>query len=198
MAKWLVLGGALVIGASLLPATIWLGDRLLPADVVSHTGGAPPWRWSKDRADLDYCIKVHLPAEFEVERSDPEAFYTPIKIRSKSGLLAYANQHAHRNTVFARWNHSLFVAEYSPISSGCSIAAVDLRSGKKLWTTYLEGIGLTGHSKYRNLVNIETDGSRVIVYGNEVHGRYVELLDIHTGKMISNQKLESDTQSLLR
>jgi hypothetical protein len=43
------------------------------------------------------------------------------------------------------------------------------------------------HSEYYNRVNIETDGKKIIVYGNESHGRYVEHLDINSVKMFVNK-----------
>ncbi len=51
------------------------------------------------------------------------------------------------------------------------------------------GIGSTTHSDYSNRVNIETDGERLIVNGNEAHGQYVEHLDIKTGKTLANKRL---------
>ena len=61
-----------------------------------------------------------------------------------------------------------------------------------------QGIGPTEHSIYLNLVNIDTDGKIIVVAGNEANGRYVEHLDIQTGKKLANKKLDADTKSLLR
>ena len=90
----------------------------------------------------------------------------------------------------------LYIAEYSPIATGCDVVALDLKTGKQLWKSELEGIGPVRHSKYLNLVNIETDGQKVIVLGNEASGRYIELLDLQSGKMLTNKQLDADPQSI--
>jgi hypothetical protein len=166
--------------------------------VVADQSGQPlEWRWSKDKASLTYSTNQHLP-DYEVERVQPKEHYTAINIRTKQGhAIIYSYKDASERTVFARWKDNLYIAEYCPIATGCEVVAVDLKSGKQLWRTQLQGIGPTYHSKYLNLVNIETDGKIVIVAGNEAHGRYVEHLDIQTGKMLANKKLDPDTKSLL-
>ncbi len=77
---------------------------------------------------------------------------------------------------------------------GCEVVAVNLLTGKELWRTRLFGTGPTPewHSKYGNQVNIETDGKRVVIYGNENDGRYVEHLDINTGKTLANRRFEHE------
>jgi hypothetical protein len=72
------------------------------------------------------------------------------------------------------------------------VVAVDLKTGKRLWKTNLQGLGPIAHTKYRNRVIIEVDDRRVTVYGNESSGRYVEQLDPRTGKTLANKKLEAN------
>jgi hypothetical protein len=165
--------------------------------VAEQSGKPLEWRWSKDKASLAYSTQQHLP-DYEVERVLPKEYYTPINIRTKQDRkLIYSYKEASESTVFTRAKEILYVAEYCPIATGCEVVAVDLKSGKQLWKTQLRGIGPTGHSKYLNLVNIETDGQIVIVTGNEAHGRYIEHLDIQTGKTLANKEFDADTKSLL-
>jgi hypothetical protein len=155
------------------------------------------WRWSKDKASLDYCTKQHL-TDYEVELIPNQPFDTSINIRTKQDHnLIYSLRGGHDSTVFTRWKDLLYIADYSPIATGCKVIALDLKTGKELWQSQLQGIGDTGHSKYLNLVNIETDGLRIIVTGNEVHGRYIEHLDRKSGKFLANKKLDADMKSLL-
>jgi hypothetical protein len=164
---------------------------------ADKSGQPLEWRWSKGKAGLTYSTERHLP-DYEVERVLPKEHYTPINIRTKQDRTAvYSYKGASERTVFTRWKDTLYVAEYSPIATGCEVVAVDLKTGKQFWGSQLEGIGPTGHSQYLNLVNIETDGQIIIVTGNEAHGRYIEHLDIQSGKTLANKKLAADTKSLL-
>jgi hypothetical protein len=166
------------------------------AGAVGTSGKELEWRWSKEKASLAYSIKQHL-QDYEVERVQEKEYYTPINIRTKTDRkVIYSLPKGHESTVFTRWKDTLYVAEYSPIATGCEVVALDLKAGKQLWKARLEGIGATGHSKYLNLVNIETDGQRVIVSGNEAHGRYVEILDLRSGNTLANKKLDADPKSL--
>ncbi len=164
---------------------------------AGSTAGEEPakpleWRWSDEKATLAFCIKQHLP-DYDIERVRPEQYYSPMSILDKdTRKVIYSYERASKATVFARSKDVLYIAEYFPITTGCEVVAVDLISGKQLWKTRLIGNSPDGHSKYENKVNIETDGNIVIVNGKEDHGRYVEHLDIRTGKMLRNKKLNPE------
>lgn len=70
------------------------------------------------------------------------------------------------------------------MATGCKIVAIDLTNGTIQWTTQLKGVGAVSHSRYSNAVNMEATDNVVIVRGNEAAGRYVEILDIGTGKTV--------------
>ncbi len=188
MSKMLLAIGALAAGLLILPATFWLGDLLLP--LLPGPAAPPPWQWSDEKATLAYCIKQHLP-DYDVVTDSEEKFYTPISIRTKGEKkLVYHLHDGHQGIVFARHQCTLFIAEFDAIGSGCEVVAIDLSMGKQCWKSRLRGIGPRGHSKYQNVVNIETDGAKVTVYGNESHGKYVEQLDAKSGKMLVNAKFD--------
>lgn len=193
MANTFLLLGSLLVGAMLAPATFWLGPTSL------CEAGEPPvkleWKWSKENADLVHCIDRHL-EDFQVEIVRPKGIGNPLAIRVMNDGKESMSFKGHWATVFTRHDDTLYLAEYSPRSTGCKVIALDLKSGKQLWTTTLQGIGPIRHSQYFNLVNIDIDGKRIIVCGNEVGGRYVEHLDVKTGKIIANKKLEADYKSL--
>ena len=188
--KLLVFLGALVIGALLIPAALWLGPLIIsPARPVV-------WKWSDAKSSLDYSVRSHL-SDYELKYGTHpiitpvsiQGFYEPISIWTRDhSRLVYHLEDGHKEIVFTRREDTLFVAEFHPICTGCSVVAIDLATGNRIWETQLQGIGPTEHSKYRNRVNIETDGERVIVYGNESHGKYVEHLDVASGKILLNRK----------
>ena len=156
------------------------------------------WRWSDEKADLAYSIKKHLEnCDMEVVR---ETQYTPISIRDKRERRAiYSPNGPFKNDlyfVFSRWKGTLYIAEHNTIATGCTVVALDLKTGKTLWRSRLFGTGPTPimHSKYSNAINIETDGKRIIIFGREDDGRYVECLDINTGVTLANQRFDSDPE----
>src|SRR5438128_700870 len=91
------------------------------------------WRWSKEKANLAYSTKQHLP-DYEVERVRPKEYYAPITIRTKQDrAVIYSYKEASEATVFTRWKDILYIAEYCPIATGCEVVAIDLKTGKQLW-----------------------------------------------------------------
>jgi hypothetical protein len=80
-------------------------------------------------------------------------------------------------------------AEYDPISSGCTLACVDLATGRERWRTGLEALGPVEHSEYENAVAMYLlDPGRVIIYGREAAGRYVEIVDVKTGRTVGHKR----------
>jgi hypothetical protein len=119
-----------------------------PILAVSKRSDKPlEWRWSKEKISLSYSIDQYL-RDYELKRVRPKEYYTPIYIlRKQDSTIVYSYQRASENTVFTRSNDILFIAEHSPIRSGCEVVAINLKSGKQLWRTRLQGIGPTLHSK---------------------------------------------------
>lgn len=165
MSKLLLVIGALVVGSLILPAAFWIGSFVLPP---IRPAPSVEWLWSKEKASPEHCVKQHLAGE-----------------KVSNAVLDRID-----GRVFTRWEGKLFVAKYARGVTGCEVAAIDLSTGRQYWKSRLEAIGDQTHSEYYNSVNIETDGEKVIIYGNESHGRYVEHLDINTGKMLLNKKFD--------
>ena len=162
--------------------------------VVDVFNTAPAYRFSEEKSTLAYCEKQLAP-DYEVERGSAgfTDFYKAVRIRRTSDRkIVYSVDDGHDECVFARRDKTLYIAEHHAIATGCRVDAVDLDTGKRLWSTQLEGIGPTGHSEYRNQVNIELDGNGVVVFGNESHGCYVEVLNVRTGTQVAHRKLPSE------
>jgi hypothetical protein len=153
------------------------------------------WRWSGEKATLDYSIQKYLP-DYDVEIVNERESYHPIIIRAKGDHhIVFSLLSGHPWTVFTRWQDMLFIADFQHYAQGCEVLAVDLRSGKEIWHSRLHAVESVEHSKYYNFINIETDGKRITVFGNEAHGRYIEQLDTNTGKTLANTQLPVDKSS---
>jgi hypothetical protein len=89
---------------------------------------------------------------------------------------------------FAHRNGVLYSTDVHPRVAGCSVTALDLRTNRRLWSTDLKGVGLVDHTKYRNEVRMEVlDGDTLRVFGKESSGRYVEIVDRHSGKTVGHK-----------
>ncbi len=83
----------------------------------------------------------------------------------------------------------LFFAQFPHNSTGCTILAYDLRTGKELWKTRLHALGKIeqiDRLRYSNKVNL-TFGGSVWVSVRESFGDYIEALDPRTGKIIAHK-----------
>jgi hypothetical protein len=128
--------------------------------------------------------------DYDVEVSAPKG--QPLTVRVKDGGREVLAFRGHWETAFTRLGDTLFVAEFSPIASGCAVVAFDLTTGRQVWRCRLRGLGPVAHSRYRNRVTIETDGRVVLVRGWEALGRYIEVVDPKTGKSAGHKKYAKD------
>ena len=83
---------------------------------------------------------------------------------------------------------------YYPIvpggTTGCTIVALDLDAKKELWRTALEAMGFIDHSKYTNFgVSLRFEQEALRIDGRETAGRYIEFLDLRTGKTLANRQI---------
>jgi hypothetical protein len=85
---------------------------------------------------------------------------------------------------------TLYAALYSELATGGQVVALDARSGTPRWTTELIALGPLHHGKYRNRVQLRLLGGRLVVFGDEAGGRYVEVLDPATGRRLAHRRLE--------
>jgi outer membrane protein assembly factor BamB len=110
-----------------------------------------------------------------------------VLIKDDAGKETYAFE-AHASTVFTLRSGIIYIAEYHVGSTGCAVAAYDLKDGKKLWNSRLESRYSRPYSAYHNAVTIENNGEAIMVRGNEGLFRYVEYLDIKTGKTLAKRE----------
>ena len=84
---------------------------------------------------------------------------------------------------------AVYVVHYCVMSSGATVHALDLNTGRKRWSTPVQGLGPVSHSKYSNHVVLKMVRGHLVAFGNESQGRYIEVFDPHSGKMLSTRKL---------
>ena len=143
------------------------------------------WSWPVETATPQGCAR-QFGGGYEVEITEPKEPSVPAMIQIRKDGRDIVEWRAHSASVFVRRGDVLFYAAFSPHSSGCSIVAHHLQQGE-LWKTPLWGISLLGQSMYTNRVNMKLDGNNLIVYGDESAGRYIELVDVLTGRVVGKR-----------
>ena len=81
----------------------------------------------------------------------------------------------------------LYAALYRTSVSGCRVLALDADTGRRIWEVALQGVGPIHHSKYRNRVQLTFIQDRLVAFGDESAGRYVEVLDPGDGRLLSSR-----------
>ena len=86
----------------------------------------------------------------------------------------------------------LVVGRYHQLATGVRVTGYDIRTGRELWTTSLYGLGPVDHSKWSNRIAVraESVGKRAVfvISGEELSGKYVEVLDAAYGRTVGYQK----------
>lgn len=102
--------------------------------------------------------------------------------------------HSGVNSPFIVKDDVLYFPRYATLRTGCKLEAYDLKQRKYLWQTWLYGIGKVGHTKYNNQVWIRMDGDVLFVYGKEMKGSYLEIVDIKSGRSLANRIYDDKTE----
>jgi hypothetical protein len=110
-------------------------------------------------------------------------------LRREQGPLIQLSGHS--GSVFRVENKVLYFADFPRHSTGCTVTAHDLATGKELWKTRLNALRVMGHSRYSNSVTMEVSKPEgagvVIIYGKESSGTYLEVLDQKTGQVLAHR-----------
>jgi hypothetical protein len=143
--------------------------------------------WPEHPAELSNCVsQVSAPYGVTV-RPLTGRIGANMEIRFSAGNELRLSVTGYRQTVFAVASNVLYIAEFCPSRSGCSLVAFDLRNAKQLWETRLHGIMFVCHSMYDNRVQIQLTPTLVVVRGREGGGDYAECLDRITGKVVGHR-----------
>jgi hypothetical protein len=184
--------GMFLLAACLTPwgSQAWATDYQKLAD-------RQPWQWDGEQASLLYSVDSQM-GNFRAEILCPKRDTYPsplnrltVRFLDDDGKEVYSFQ-AHRGTVFTWDGKVLYVAEFHPRMPGCSVAAYDITEKKQLWKTRLQSRYKGFHSAYTNAVTIENDREALLIRGNEAMYRYIEYLDMKTGKTIAQREYPLD------
>ena len=140
------------------------------------------WAWPLETATPQDCAR-NFGGGYDVEIAQPKEPSSPTMVQVCKDGNDVVTWRADTGSVFVRGSDVVYRAEFSPYASGCSAVAYHLKRGE-LWKTPLWGIGPMGNSMYTNRVNMKLDGDYLIVYGDESAGRYIQLVDIRTGRIV--------------
>ncbi len=157
------------------------GETLSQQSLAEKT----PWSWPVETATPEACAR-HFGAGYDVELKSRDVPSMPPMVEVRRDGKTIVSWRAHIASVFLRRADTLYYAEFSPYSSGCSIVAYHLNHGER-WKTPLWGIGPLGNSMYTNRVNMKLDGNHLIVFGDESAGRYIQLVDVRTGRIVGRR-----------
>jgi hypothetical protein len=145
-----------------------------------------PWNWEDDKASPFWGISQAGVKYSIVMISKPNERYN-LTFKVLNGEKEVYAWDGHVKSVFRIQEDRLYYARFSFASSGGSVVAVDLSTGKKLWDSPLQGIGLVEHSAYLNQMNLDANLEVVWVWGNETMGRFLEYKDVTTGKTVGRR-----------
>jgi hypothetical protein len=160
----------------------------LPEPDYQKVADATAWEWKAAEATTAFCAGRQTGA-FKVEVVEQAMGLGAAAIRfTRDGKEVHVLE-GHAGTVFiTAKDGTLYYADYSPFSTGCSLVAFDLTARKQLWRAHLKGLGPILHTKYRNAVRLDLlpDGA-LRVFGQESAGDYVEFVDGKTGKTLGHK-----------
>jgi hypothetical protein len=172
------------LAALLAAGTLWAAPLPMTEDYQKKADQAA-WEWSDDRAAPESSAKrLSGPYKAEVGRRDDFGRGTIRIVLDGAVIHSFGG---HWRTVFAVRDDVLYYADFGPISSGCAVVAYDLKAKKQLWKARLKGLGPIGHSRYSNAVNLDLEKQAVCVRGKESAGRYIEFVDLRTGKTVGHK-----------
>lgn len=169
--------------------------RILMAIAVSLIFNANPchaeeeWKWSDERASiLHYFMNASKEYPIQLMRKS-NARWNDVKVRIGGEEDLLLEFQTHREGAFVFSGSIVIYAHFSMVANGCELRAYDLTKEEEIWRTRLEGIGEVPHSKYRNRINLEVWNEKVITYGNESGGKYIEVRHVKTGRLISSSRV---------
>jgi hypothetical protein len=159
----------------------------VPAPDYQKMADADTWEWRDDTAPLFSAFNAYQ-GDYQIELIRKPNTIGSVKISFKRDGKEALSIEGHYGTMFLVQDKVVLYTDFHPSSSGCSIVAYDLATGKERWKTSLEGLGPISHFRYHNVVRLEAVGEGAVrIFGKESAGNYVEYLDTRTGKTVGHK-----------
>ena len=174
-------GGLIVLCASTTA-------NLAHAEDYQKVADATAWKFSQEQAGVADSL-LRFSKDYQVELIRPKNKFGDIIVRLVDDGKEISSFTGHYRTVFRSSGEVVVYANFLPTRTGCTLVAFDLKKQKQLWKTPLKGLGDIAHFGYMNAVNLEiVNNEAVRVFGNETAGKYVEFVDLATGKTVGHRK----------
>jgi hypothetical protein len=168
-------------------------------DVIDYqkVANGARWGWQVAMSHPLGCIsQCGNKYDLTLQSKNDDRFALTISVHLE-GIKIYSWD-GHMNSVFRILDDRLYYANFHPSSSGGTVIAVDLKTGKELWTSSLNALGDISHSAYRTLLNIDCSNDVVTIFGNESMGQYFEIKRTDTGATVGHKIFEkSETDNVL-
>jgi hypothetical protein len=184
------LGLAVLFGLAAFATEIGAGEPAPDDKDYQKIADREEWKWVPERAsarDSAKNFKGDFQAEVDEKDTDGRKSAT-VKFAKGDDVVFTIDGHA--ETVFVGRDNIVYYADFSQISTGCSVIAYDLKVKKQLWKTGLKGLGPLAHTRYWNQVTLDIKDDAVQVFGKEAFGKYVEYLDLKSGKTVGHKVFE--------
>jgi len=150
---------------------------------TADSGG---WGWEDTKANPFWCI-FQAGAKYSIVMVSEPSDRFSLTFKVLHGEKELYTWRGHVKSVFRIQEDRLYYARFSFSGTGGSVVAVDLTTGKELWDSPLQALGLIEHSAYLNQMNLDANLEVVWVRGNESMGRYLEYKDVTTGKTVGHR-----------
>jgi len=164
---------------------------LLMVTIVTHdTENEPQWRWSDREASIISYLGA-APSEYKISITRPQSSgIKDLKVAISDGdsVLCRFESNYQGAFLFDRNRNWIIYSQYSPIATGCTLIAYDLKTKQQVWKTNLKGIGPVSHSKWRNRINLKLETDRVTVFGDE-GTKYIESVSLASGETVYHRML---------
>ncbi len=85
----------------------------------------------------------------------------------------------------------VFAVHYSARTTGGAAYAFETKTGRMLWRRQLKALGPQNHSQYANDIRVAAHNGHLAVFGQESNGRYVELRDARSGRLLRHTRVPS-------
>jgi hypothetical protein len=154
-----------------------------------------PFNFSERHAGVPFSL-IQYGGDCKVHMTYDPKKPAGLRFRFERGGKEVLALEGHMGSVFFTDKNVLYFAHLPAASSGCTVAAYDLTTGKELWATRLSAVGDPDHSAYSNRVNmwlssvpdLDKDGEGVVIItGRESYGDYAEVLDRGSGKVLAHR-----------
>jgi hypothetical protein len=137
------------------------------------------------QASGDYEIRIVAPQKKDGEL--PRDFVVEL-VKDDRRVLRFM---AHGKTPIALRDDRLTYVDFDPAKPGGHVVHASLKEGRELWRSPLESVVFKGNSDgYVTRYRIDVGTEHVTIYGNESHGKYIEMKSLDDGRTISSE-LES-------